>query len=294
MSQQTMKQTMKQTTKRTVNRTGFLHPGAMGASIAAICQGERLWCGEGRSQATRRRAEAAGLTDAGGLEALVEQSDVIVSVCPPASALDVARAVADLDYQGIYVDANAVAPATARSIGGLFERFVDGGIIGPPVRSAGSTRLYLSGDAASQVAARWAAGPLDVRLVEGGPGGASAVKICFAAWTKGTSAMLLAIRALAAAEGVDEALLGEWATSLPHLIAQSDVAAASTAPKGWRFAGEMLEIAASFAAHGLPGGFGHAAADIYDRLAEFKDVTDVVLPDVVGALNRRAGRIPNQ
>ena len=278
----------------TSNHTGFLHPGAMGASIATTCQGERLWCGDGRSAATRRRAEAAGLTDVGGLEALVEQSDVIVSVCPPARALDVARAVADLGYQGIYVDANAVAPVTARAIGEFFEHFVDGGIVGPPVRSAGSTRLYLSGDDAEQVAARWADGPLEVRLVDGGAGAASAVKMCFAAWTKGTSALLLAIRALAAAEGVDEALLGEWATSLPHLIAQSDTAAATTAPKGWRFAGEMLEIAASFEAHGLPGGFGHAAAEIYDRLSEFKDVTDATLPGVVAALTRTDGHTPSR
>ncbi len=280
--------------QQTMNCTGFLHPGAMGASVAAICAGERVWCGEGRSSATRRRADGAGLTDVGGLDALVKRSDVIVAVCPPSSALDVARAVAARGYQGVYVDANAIAPATARLIDELFEHFVDGGIVGPPVRSAGSTRLYLSGDAAAPVAARWADGPLEVRIVEGGAGAASAVKMCFAAWTKGTSAMLLAIRALATAERVDEALLGEWATSLPHLIAQSDVAAATAAPKGWRFTGEMLEIAASFEAHGLPGGFGHAAAEIYDRLAEFKDTTDATLTDVVAALNRPVGRTPSR
>ena len=277
-----------------MNRTGFLHPGVMGASIAAICQGERVWCGEGRSGATRRRAEAADLTDAGGLDTLVEQSDVIVSVCPPGSAIEVAHAVAALGFEGVYVDANAVAPATARSMSELFEHFVDGGIVGPPVRSAGATRLYLSGDDAPQVAVRWAGGPLEVRLVEGGPGAASAVKMCFAAWTKGTSALLLAIRALAAAEGVDEALLGEWATSLPHLITQSGRDAATTAPKGWRFAGEMREIAVSFEARDLPGGFGHAAADVYARLTEFKDATDATLPGVIAALNRSDGRTLNR
>lgn len=208
-----------------------------------------------------------------------------MSVCPPESAAEVGRSVAALGFEGIYVDANAVAPDTSRSIGRMFEHFVDGGIVGPPVRAAGSTRLYLSGDRALAVADRWAGTPLEVRIVDGGPGAASAVKMCFAAWTKGTSALLLAIRALATAAGVDEALVAEWATSMPHLIAQSEQAAANTAPKGWRFGPEMREIAATFAAHDLPAGFGLAAGDIYDRLTSFKDAPDVILPDVVAAIN---------
>jgi 3-hydroxyisobutyrate dehydrogenase-like beta-hydroxyacid dehydrogenase len=276
------------TADRVPTSIGFLHPGAMGASIAAVCTGERLWVGDGRSAASRRRAEQAGMIDVGSLPALVERSQTIVSVCPPASAIDVARSVAALGHEGVFVDANAVAPGTAREIGEMFEHFVDGGIVGPPVRSVGSTRLYLSGDAAAAVARPWADSALEVRIVAGGAGAASAVKMCFAAWTKGTSALLLAIRALATAEGVDDALLAEWATSLPHLAEQSRHAAATTAPKGWRFAGEMLEIAASFAAHDLPDGFGLAAADVYERLAEFKDSTDAALPRVIAALSRQA------
>src|SRR6478672_590092 len=110
--------------------TGFLHPGAMGASLAAACTGERLWCSEGRSPATRARAEAAGLTDVGTVNALVRRADVIVSVCPPDSASAVAGTVAALGFDGIYVDVNAVAPATSRNIGALFARYVDGGVIG--------------------------------------------------------------------------------------------------------------------------------------------------------------------
>ncbi len=113
--------------------TGFLHPGSMGASIAAACRGERLWCGDGRSPATRERAEAAGLGDAGSLDALVKRADVIVAVCPPASAVEVADEVATLGFDGIYVDVNAISPATSRGIGERFTRFVDGGIVGPPV-----------------------------------------------------------------------------------------------------------------------------------------------------------------
>ena len=264
--------------------TGFLHPGAMGASLAATCRGVRLWCGSGRSEATRARAITAGMDEVGSLDDLVERADVLISVCPPGSATQVATSVAAAGFDGIYVDVNAVSPATARTIGQQFDRFVDGGVVGPPVQVAGSTRLYLSGDAASDVADLWSGTALETRLVDGGAGAASAVKVCYAAWTKGTAALLLAIRALATAEGVEDALLAEWATSIPGLAEQSERAANANAPKAWRFAGELDEIAASFAARSLPPGFGTAAADIYQRMAGFKGATGVALPAVIEAL----------
>src|SRR3954454_4236109 len=264
--------------------TGFLHPGAMGASLAAACTGDRLWCSTGRSPATRARAEAAGLIDVGTLEALVGGADTIVSVCPPTSAAAVADSVATLGFEGTYVDANAIAPATTRAIGERFARFVDGGVIGPPAKFPGTTRLYLSGADSSRIAELWTGSAVETRVVEGDVGAASAVKVCFAAWTKGTAALLLAIRALARAEGVEPALLAEWATSLPELAGQSERAAANNAAKAWRFAGELDEIAASFTAHDLPGGFGRAASTIYERLARFRDMPDVPLDAVLAAL----------
>ncbi|MEY2580663.1 MAG: hypothetical protein QOE09_512 [Ilumatobacteraceae bacterium] len=224
------------------------------------------------------------MEDAGSIDVLVRRTDVIVSVCPPASAMAVARAVSSAGFEGVYADVNAVSPATAREIHKLFEHFVDGGVVGPPVQKPGDTRLYLSGDAAAQVAKLWAGSPLETRVIDGGPGAASAVKVCFAAWTKASAALLLAIRALAQAENVDDALLAEWATSMPDLANQSQRSAATNAPKAWRFSGELDEIAQSFAAHGLPDGFGRAASDVYERLSRFKNASDVTLPEVVDAL----------
>lgn len=264
--------------------TGFLHPGAMGASLASTCRGVRLWCGEGRSEATRARAIDAGMEDVGSLDALVRRADVIISVCPPGAARDVANQVSALGFGGIYVDVNAISPATTRSVGGQFARFVDGGVVGPPVRSPGTTRLYLSGNDAANVTELWSGTPLETHVVEGGAGAASAVKICFAAWTKASAALLLTIRALADAEGVEDALLAEWATSMPGLAEQSERVASSNASKAWRFAGELEEIAASFSAHGLPDGFGTAAAEVYHRLAGFKDTAGTSLDDVIQAL----------
>jgi 3-hydroxyisobutyrate dehydrogenase-like beta-hydroxyacid dehydrogenase len=245
---------------------GLLHPGEMGAAIGAAlrARGEMvLWASAGRSRATVERAESAGLSDVGEVRELCRRCDVLVSVCPPQAAADVARLVAEFD--GVYVDANAVSPETAREIAGLVDRFVDGGIIGPPPRGPDTTRLYLSGGEANLVAERFGGTTIDARVVSEELGAASALKMSYASWTKGSSALLLAARALAKAEGVEEALLEEWQMSLPHLLEQSAAASQSALAKGWRWVGEMEEIAASYVAAGLPEGFHHAAAEIYER-----------------------------
>ena len=120
--------------------TGFLHPGEMGSSVAAACAGRRIWASEHRSEATAARAEAAGIEDVGDVRTLVETADTIVSVCPPEAALVQARQVADLGFTGVYVDANAVSPATAKRVASMFENAVDGGIVGPPAVTSGTTR----------------------------------------------------------------------------------------------------------------------------------------------------------
>ncbi len=257
----------------------LLHPGNMGATIGAAVNGARvLWVSEGRSEGTRRRAELSGLGEAGTLVQAVGESDAVLSVCPPHAAEEVAQSVAALGFAGLYVDANAVARATARRVGEAIGKggasFVDGAIIGPPVTKPGRTRLYLSGAGADVVAGLFSGSMLDARVIDGDPGAASALKMTYAAWTKGSDALILAIRALAAREGVDEALLEEWATSQPNLPGKSERAASVAAPKGWRYVGEMEEIAASFEAAGLPAGFHQAAADLYSRLAPFKDRSD--------------------
>lgn len=250
--------------KLRVVTVGLLHPGEMGAALGAVLRerGEAvLWASSGRSAATAERAREAGLEDAGTIDELVPRSDVVFSVCPPAAAVDVARSIPAFD--GIYVDANAVSPATARTIAALVSRYVDGGIVGPPPREHGTTRLYLSGEEAGQVADLFAGTVVDARVVSADVGTASAVKMTYAAWTKGTAALLLAVRAVARAEGVEETLLDEWALSLPELPQRSIAAVRAAAAKGWRWVGEMEEIADTFAAAGLPDGFHRAAAEIY-------------------------------
>ncbi len=257
---------------------GLLHPGEMGATVGATLAagGARVvWAAEGRGGATRERARKLGLEDAGTLAALAGTSAVILSVVPPHGALALARAVGALGFRGLYVDANAVAPQTARAIGRLVEaggaRFVDGGIIGPATGARGAARIYLSGPAAAEVAALFAAGPLDAIVLDAPAGAASALKMAFAGWNKGSQALLAAIRAFAIAEGVDAALLAEWKISRPDLPAQSERAFTDNTGKAWRFVGEMDEIAGALADAGLPPGFHQAAREIYQRLAEYRD-----------------------
>ena len=262
----------------TSKRIGILHPGEMGASIGAAARAAGTgvsWASAGRSEATRRRAAEAGLEDKTSLAEIAASSDVIISVCPPEAATALAESVAGTGFAGIYLDANAISSGTAREVAAIVENagahFVDGGIIGPPARRKGTTRLYLSGAEASSVASAFQGSPLEVVVIDPRPGAASALKMSYAAWTKGSAALLTAIRALAQAEGVEAALLEEWSRSKPELEAQSAAAARNNAFKAWRFAGEMREIAATFEACGLPGGFHSAAADIYARLAAYKD-----------------------
>jgi 3-hydroxyisobutyrate dehydrogenase-like beta-hydroxyacid dehydrogenase len=252
---------------------GLLHPGDMGAAVGGCLASVGhtvLWDPEGRSRATTGRALGAGLEGA-GLAALLRRSSVILSVCPPHAALEVAHLVASQGYDGLYVDATAVSVATARQVAAVVEAsgaaYVDGGIIGPPPEVAGNTRLYLSGKHAPEVQVLFRRSALETRIADGPPFAASSLKMAYAAWTKGTSALLLAVRALARAEGVERMLLAEWALSQPGLAEQSEGAAMSAALKGWRWIGEMDEIAASMAGTGLPTGFHGAAADIYDRTA---------------------------
>src|SRR3984957_14826108 len=253
---------------------GLLHPGEMGAAVGGclVTVGhEVLWDPAGRSRASTGRALAAELTGV-AFDRLIARSSVVLSICPPHAALDVAHQVASAGYSGLYVDANAISVATAEQVCAIVTTagatYVDGGIIGMPPEVAGHTRLYLSGPHAAEVRPLFSRSRLDARIAEGPLYAASSVKMGYAAWTKGSAALLLAARALARASGVERTLLTEWSMSQQALGEQSERSASAAAAKGWRWVAEMEEIAASMAAAGLPAGFHEAAADIYDRASQ--------------------------
>jgi 3-hydroxyisobutyrate dehydrogenase-like beta-hydroxyacid dehydrogenase len=274
-----------------MQRIGILHPGDMGISIAASAQNAGyavFWASEGRSAATRRRAGQHGLRDAGSVTELCNACTVILSVCPPHAAEDVAQAVIAAGFRGVYLDANAISPQRAlrlaQMMSGCGVDFVDGGVIGGPAWKPASTWLYLSGPRAGDVAALFASGPLATHVLGDAIGAASALKMCFAAYSKGTTALLCAVLASADRLGVRAALDAQWARDNVAFPEQAARRIEGATAKAWRFAGEMDEIAATLRSVGLPGEFHDAAAEVYRRLAGFKDAAPAPLLDDVLAV----------
>ncbi len=257
---------------------GFLHPGAMGVSLAATVQntGHRAyWVSKDRSQNTCDRAEKHGLITVRSIEELCDRCSVIICACPPHAATDVAEKVLTCSFKGIYADVNAISPQKVKRIGQLMNEagvdFVDGGIIGPPAWKPESTWLYLSGQTADQVAGYFTGGSLGVEVIGNEIGKASALKMCFAANTKGTTALLCAIVAAAERMGVRGELEKQWSRHGSDFSQNTLTRIRGVTAKAWRFSGEMEEIASTLEEAGLPGGFHLTASDIFQRIAKFKD-----------------------
>jgi 3-hydroxyisobutyrate dehydrogenase-like beta-hydroxyacid dehydrogenase len=282
--------------KRTV---GILHPGQMGVSIAAAVKNNGhnvVWCSHGRSDDTRARATENGLGEVVTLEEFCSACDAVICICPPDAAETVAQNVVECGFRGLYVDANAISPQRAVRIAGTIQRtgaiFVDGSIIGPPAWEPNTTWLYLSGEDAATAADLFDDGPVMAVVMGEEPGQASALKMCYSANTKGTTALLTAVLGAAEALGVRGVLEDQWHKEGSGLDERVPRGARNVTAKAWRFAGEMDEISETFSDVGLPGGFHAAAADIYRRLAGFKDAEEIPpLDDVLSALLVRAPEV---
>lgn len=253
-----------------MTRVGLLFPGEMGALVGSAVAGEVVWASEGRSEATRQRA--AAFRDVGTVRELVAESELVISLCPPAIAEDVAGEVAAEGFSGIYLEGNAVAPERVQRIAGYL-RCVDGAVI-----SAGDVNLYLSGEAEdiAAVGALFPEGDVKPIPLEGGVGSASALKMAFGGWNKIGSALTAQAYAIARAYGVEEALAGEGVDSGRFV---------RSARKAWRWAPEMEEVADTCEALGLPDGMGRGAAELFsrwdahrDRPAELEQLLDDLTP----------------
>jgi 3-hydroxyisobutyrate dehydrogenase-like beta-hydroxyacid dehydrogenase len=263
-------------------RIGVLHPGEMGSAVAASVRNsghEVWWVSEGRSHRSRARAESAGFTDAGTLAHLCETCPVILSVCPPEFAADLADQVLAQGFRGTYLDANAISPTHKQAIAARMQaagvRFVDGGIVGLPPKAKGQTSLYLSGEHANSIACLFQAGPLDAEVIGTEVGKASALKMCYAAQNKGSIALLTAVMGAADRLGVLEELRREWAHP-GRTAGPNEGHVLRAAPKAWRWSAEMHEIASTLEAAGMPPEFHQAAAEIYEKLREFKDANPTI------------------
>jgi 3-hydroxyisobutyrate dehydrogenase-like beta-hydroxyacid dehydrogenase len=255
---------------------GILSPGDMGGAVGQVLReyGARVLTSlAGRSPRTHALAEAAGIVDVGSLEALVADVDILLSVLVPAAALEtgdrVAAAVRTTGADLLYADCNAIAPSTAREIGGLVSaaggRFADAGIIGPPPTRPGN-RFYASGPGADELRQLNSFG-LDIRPLSGDVGQASGLKMCYAAMTKGLQALSTELLVAARALGLEEALRAEQAESLAAVRAFVERSLPQMPPKAHRWVGEMEEVARTFEDLGLPPRLMEGAADVYRFVA---------------------------
>lgn len=271
---------------------GLLHPGEMGVSVGASAMAGAhtvYWVSEARSEETRRRAESVGLVELESLAELCDRVEVILSVCPPHAAEDVLYAVIATGYQGVFVDANAISPQKSIRMAGCSQAknvsYVDGGIVGGPAWEPNSTFLYLCGEQSEKVAGLFSEGPLEVWLLGDQIGRASALKMCFAAYSKGSTALISMILAGAESLGVRDELMMLWSHDGSDFAQQAEMRARRVTRKAWRFAGEMEEIAGTFAGEGLPGGFHRASHLIYARMRHLKDHDELPsIEEVVQAL----------
>lgn len=258
---------------------GVLHPGSMGATVAAQARlggAEVLWCPTERSSATRDRAAKYGLTAAGSLGELVERADVILSICPPAHAEDVAVEVSAYPFAGIYVDANAIAPATMARVSAVMScteaTVVDGSVIGSPPSATKSPRLYLSGpqEALPPVAALFDGTAVQAHTLPGGIGRASALKLAYSSYQKASRVLATVSYALARDYGVEGELLDIAEGRSTSYLAETAYIP-KVAARSWRWGPEMDEVASALREAGLPTDLAEASASIMRRWDSLRD-----------------------
>jgi 3-hydroxyisobutyrate dehydrogenase-like beta-hydroxyacid dehydrogenase len=288
-----------------VQTVGIVSPGAMGSAVGAAFRlvGARVVATlAGRSERTRRLAEAAELELLPDLDAVLADADVVLSIAPPdqarAIAGELAAAAARTGAKPLVADWNAISPATAREVAAALANagleLVDGSISGGPPRPGYRTRVYLSGARAQELADAAPDG-LDLRVVGAEVGLASAVKMCTASVYKGFTALLTHALVTADANGVLPHVLDDLHDSFPRQLESAARLVAVSATKADRYVGEMSEIAATQAAAGLTPALFEAFAEAYGAVASTaaaaaapEDVGEPALEDVLGRL-RAAG-----
>lgn len=257
---------------------GILHPGSMGAAVAACAATNAtavLWCEAGRSPASAMRANQAGLTPVATLPELLDRSDIVISLCPPAAAEDLARDVAQHGFDGVYVEANAINPARMQRIVMLLEAdatVVDGGVVGSPPVGGKMPTLYLSGptDATECIEALFAGTAVRTTVLGRKIGKASALKLSYASFQK-TSRVLVALAVgMAREHGVDQELIEAASRRTDSYLSEPQYIA-KTAARAWRWGPELEEAADTLAAAGLPPEMLRAAASTLARWTDAKD-----------------------
>lgn len=260
-----------------IERIAIIGAGDMGHKVGRALHDtgiEVTTCLAGRSARTRGLAEAAGMREVPDLPALVDAADLVLSIVPPAVAVDVgdsvAAAMGETDARPPFADCNAVSPQTVQTIAAAVMAtgapFIDAGIVGYGPGGAAPTRFYVSGPDVSPMDVLDGKGMLVKHL---GPeiGRASAMKMCFAGLNKGRFSLYTAVMVAAEALGLSTELREELEYSQKDTLAAIERLLPRLPADAERWAPEMDEIAATFAAVGVTPGFHEGAAEILRLLA---------------------------
>jgi 3-hydroxyisobutyrate dehydrogenase-like beta-hydroxyacid dehydrogenase len=262
----------------TIRTVAILSPGEMGSAIGRALHEngfDVITSLDGRSAPTKQRAAACGFRDVGTIDAALADADIVLCIMPPefgpATADLVAAAMRRTGHTPPYADCNAVAPETARGIGdviaGAGAKFIDGGIVGsPPGKSPQPVRIFVSGPDAALMDAFDGKG-VDIRQCGPEIGRASAIKMCYAAITKGTSALHAAVLIAAEGLGVADELHEELAYSVAPLYKRMEALTPALPAVAGRYIGEMREISKTMKSVGVTAGFHDGATELY-RLLE--------------------------
>ncbi|MEP0944567.1 MAG: DUF1932 domain-containing protein [Rhizobiaceae bacterium] len=261
-----------------LDTVSVLMPGDMGHAVGKVLgeHGHRVITNlSGRGEHSRNLANLGGLEDVGSFAEIVNQADLILSILPPAAALSLADEIAtEMRMQGrypVFVDCNAVSPQTAQNVGAVITDcgapFIDAGIIGLAPGKGGAPRFYVSG---ADVAPMLALDGKGVQVLEAGPeiGQASAMKIAYAALTKGTWTLHTAVMMAAQQLGVRDALLSEFEHSQSAALASIRGKVPFLPADSARWVGEMEEIAATFQQAGVTPNFHKGAAAVFRVLEQ--------------------------
>ncbi len=256
-----------------IGSVAILSPGDMGHAIGQLLRENELrvlTCLAGRSSRTRQLSEQAGITDVPNLNALVEQSDVLMSVtvseAVPGLCEDIADAVKSTGTDLLFAECNAIAPELSKEMEGVLQsvgaRYVDASIIGGPPRNSSSPRVYASGDNASEFEQLREFG-LDVRNLGPQLGRASGIKMCYAAMTKGTTALHAELLIAAEKLGLTQELMAEFIGSQPAVVSRMEGWMPTMPAKSRRWVSEMEEIEKTFKDLGLTPNIFKGVADMY-------------------------------
>ena len=286
----------------TVKTVGILSPGDMGHTVGQVLRSNGLrviTCLEARSERTKQLAKRAGIIDVPTYQTFVEESDIILSILVPAQAFSAARivaqAISETHAEILFADCNAIAPQTVAQIDDLIHAaggiFVDAGIIGPPPRKPGSTRIYASGSDVATLSELNQYG-LEVLGMGDRIGEASSLKMCYAALTKGFAALCIELLTAAKILGVSQPLKREFALSESALLKRMERYLPGVPMKSGRWVGEMEEIAKTFEQVGLTPQIFTGAADLY----RFVSKNDLALrtpedPDLLPGLSEMISRL---